>query len=122
MSSLQTTRSIVDFFRDQRNGELDAEASKALQQVIQAVTTQEKKATLTIIIEVEPSKGGGMVVVTDDVKVKLPKQKRGATIFYATPENHLTRQDPRQQQLQLREVGAESTPMKPIGEEAVSNG
>jgi len=38
------------------------------------------------------------------VKTKLPEPERGMTIFYATDDNRLVRNDPRQQQLPLRVV------------------
>lgn len=41
----------------------------------------------------------GVVEVVADLKVKTPKSQRGKTIFWATPENHLTKRNPRQTEL-----------------------
>lgn len=32
----------------------------------------------------------------DDIKVKLPKEEKGSSLMFATPDNNLQREDPRQ--------------------------
>jgi hypothetical protein len=120
---MDQTRSFIDFLRDQRNGATEEELSKSLQQVIAAVEAQGKKATLTFTIEVAPVTNvtSGQVIVTDDIKVKLPKPKRSASVFYTTPENNLTRNDPRQTSLELRPIASAPPVMQAIQGE-VSNG
>jgi len=44
------------------------------------------------------------------VKTKLPEPERGMTIFYATEDNKLVRNDPRQQMLPLRVVEFDQQP------------
>ena len=44
------------------------------------------------------------VEVEANYKVKLPDQVRHRTILWATPDNKLTRSNPRQQQLPFRDV------------------
>jgi hypothetical protein len=40
-----------------------------------------------------------------DVKLAAPAPVPGVSIFYPTPEGNLVRQDPRQQSMELREIG-----------------
>lgn len=48
---------------------------------------------------------GGMIEVTADFKLTAPKAVRGKSIFYATPENNLSRHNPRQTDM-FRDVSA----------------
>ena len=43
-------------------------------------------------------------MVETQVKTKLPEPDRGMTVFYATEDNQLVRNDPKQQTLNLRVV------------------
>ncbi|HVE20629.1 MAG TPA: hypothetical protein VNC39_01520 [Acidocella sp.] len=43
-------------------------------------------------------------MVTDELKTKLPKPKIGGSIFFASPENNLIREDPKQHKLPLSEI------------------
>ena len=45
-----------------------------------------------------------VLIVESQVRTKLPEQDRGMTIFYATEDNQLVRNDPKQIQLPLRVV------------------
>lgn len=120
---MSQTRSFIDFLRDQRGGLTEEELSKSLQQVIAAVESQGKKATLTFTVEVAPvtNASSGQVIVSDEVKIKLPKPKRSASVFFTTPENNLSRNDPRQSSLPLRPVESAPPVMQAISGE-VTNG
>ena len=51
----------------------------------------------------------------DDVKVKLPKEERGSSIMFSTPEGNLTREDPRQMQIEgLRTVDKSTGELKRV--------
>lgn len=115
-------RPFTDFLRDQRGGETLEELSDKLNELVAAVQSTGKKGKLVLTVEVEPVKGtGGQVVVSDDVVCKKPELTRGATIFFATPENNLSRRDPRQADLPgLRTV--EAAMPEPTEIEGVSHG
>lgn len=88
-----------------RDGELVNELSKALQELTLSVREHCKQGKLTLDITVSPANGdGSALLVVGDVKVKLPKGKRPAAIFYATDEGILSRKDPNQHEMQLQEV------------------
>jgi hypothetical protein len=51
-----------------------------------------------------------VLLIESQVKTKLPEPERGMTIFYATEDNKLVRNDPRQQTLPLRVVEFDQQP------------
>lgn len=91
-------RPFEDTLRMLRYGETSDELAKKMNELIAFVTSNNKKGVLTFKIKVSPTKGG-QVEIEDEIDLKLPKLSRGATLAWATPENNLTRQDPRQQTL-----------------------
>jgi hypothetical protein len=88
------------------NGATTVELSTALEQVVAAVRAAGKSGSLTLTIKVAPASKGSadVLMVESQVKTKLPEPDRGMTIFYATEDNQLVRNDPRQQMLPLRVV------------------
>lgn len=101
-----TPQPFTGWLHEQRNGALHHDLSEALLEVVAAVEDTGKAGTLTLTIKVEPAtKGqGGVVAITDDVKTKLPQLDRGAAIWFVTSDHELSRNDPRQLALPLREV------------------
>lgn len=88
------------------NGATVAELSEALQKVVAAVRQTGKSGSLTLALKVAPASktATDVLMVESQVKTKLPEPERGMTIFYATDENRLVRNDPKQQTLPLRVV------------------
>lgn len=97
--------------REMRYGKLQHECSEALAEAVQATRDTRKKASITLTITVHPDKADtGQYTLEDDIKLKLPKLPKGATIMFGTPEGNLQRNDPRQGTLQLRQVGDDAQP------------
>lgn len=69
-----------------------------------AATQRGGKAAGTFTLTLKLSLEGGIMEIAADIATKAPKPKRGRSIFYVTPENNLTRRDPRQPDLPLRDV------------------
>jgi hypothetical protein len=94
-------RPFIDFLRDQRGGETQEELARKLNELVAAVERVGKRGSLTLTIEVAPisKELAGQLLVSDSVTLKLPQPKRGATMFFSTPENNLSRRDPRQIEL-----------------------
>lgn len=86
-----------------RSGCLADEASESLHQCVEAARDTGKTAVITLMLTVKPN-GHGQVSISDDIKTRVPKLDKGSTILFVTPEGNLTRDDPRQQNLPLREV------------------
>lgn len=105
---MANSRPFPDFLREHRNGHTHDELSDALQALVADVNEQGKSGSLTLTITVKPVGKGDGLEVGVDIKSKPPKAAAGVSIFFPTPENNLVRQDPRQQAMELREVGPAS--------------
>jgi hypothetical protein len=94
------------------NGAAVAELSDALEKVVAAVRQTGKCGTITLTLKVAPASKGtsNVLLIESQVKTKLPEPERGMTIFYATEDNKLVRNDPRQQMLPLRVVEFDQQP------------
>lgn len=106
------------FVQEQRNGGLHGELSDALAELVGAVLEHEKSGTLILTVKVESSKDGSTVIVTDKVALKVPEGNRGAAIYFVDADGNLSRRDPRQLEMPLREV--ERPAVKDTAEEAVN--
>ncbi len=94
------------------NGATVGELNDALHKVVAAVRQTGKRGTLTLTVSVSPAAKGAtdVLMIETQVKTKLPEPERGMTIFYATDDNRLVRNDPKQQQLPLRVVDIDQQP------------
>jgi hypothetical protein len=100
-------RPFTDVIRDARYGELLDELTAQMNELVKAVGDTNKAGQLTLTIKLKPSSGGA-IEVFDEVKMKKPELPKGSSIFFATVENNLVRNNPRQPELTgLREVAAE---------------
>jgi hypothetical protein len=98
-------RPFAAWLQEQRQGGLHSELSDALAEVVQAVVDHEKPGTVQLTVTVKPSEMDGAVVVSDKVVAKPPEPEKGASLFFSDSRGNLSRRDPRQQELPLREVG-----------------
>jgi hypothetical protein len=105
---MSNSRPFLDFLREHRSGSTHDSLSDKLQELVAAVVEEGKGGTLTLTISVKPLGKGDGLEVGADVKIKTPKAPAGVSIFFPSPENNLVRQDPRQQTMELREVGPAS--------------
>ena len=93
------------FIQEQRNGGLHGELSDALHDLVEAVAEHGKKGALQLQVIVEPMGDGSTVRVTDKIKMTMPEGERGAAIYFIDHEGNLSRKNPAQTELPLREVG-----------------
>lgn len=91
-----------------RGGRTLDELSDDLAKVVQAVEHTGKPGKLVLSLNVRPPrKGGGAssyLTIEDDVVTKIPRRDREDTVFFPLADGSLSRQDPRQGELQLRGV------------------
>lgn len=87
---------------EHRGGDLDDELGDAIAQVTGAVLATGKKGSVTLKINIT-SKGRSLMVV-DDVTTSIPEADREAAIYFAAPEGHLVRDDPKQQKMPIESV------------------
>lgn len=106
-----------------RNGQLHVELSDALSKLVAAVKDHRKGGSLTLTLKIKPfSKGDSdTLVLEDQIVVKAPMGDKGATVFYATDRNGLSRQDPRQPELSGLRVLEGPRPAAVDGRSAAAN-
>lgn len=99
-------RPFAAWLQEQRNGLLHSELSDKLAELVETIQEHEKSGTLTLTISIRPSKVYGAVEIEDTVKVKAPEADRDAGLFFADSHGNLSRRDPRQPELPLRDASA----------------
>lgn len=92
-------RPFTDTLRDLRGGEVLDELSAKLNEVVGAVTTTGKEGKVTLTLKLKPMNNGAMLQIDDDITASVPKPATGGTVMFPTPENNLSRRDPRQPDL-----------------------
>lgn len=97
------SRPFADVLRELSGGETYDELTTRLGGLVTAVMETRRRGTLSINLTVKPNGDAG-VIVTDEIKSKLPEKNCGETVFFVTGGS-LIRNDPRQQDLPLRRVG-----------------
>lgn len=112
----ETRKPFAAFIQEQRNGGLHGELSDALTELVAKVAEYEKKGALVLTINVQPNKDGMTVTVTDKLKLTLPEGDRGAAIYFFDESGNLSRRNPAQTELPLREVERPSAPPVDAGD------
>lgn len=100
-------RPFADFLREQSRGHTHDELSEALHDLVRRVGDTGKAGALVLTINVKPMKGAdnGALLITDQIKLKLPEHDRKASVFFSN-EGNLQREDPHQPTFEgLRDVG-----------------
>jgi hypothetical protein len=103
-------RSFSTLLTDLEDGALHAELSDQIKDIVaklhDTAAEQGGKPSAILTIKMGFKLDSGVIEVAADVKATLPKRSRRKSIMYATPDNNLTRRNPRQQELPLRDVNA----------------
>lgn len=108
------TRLFTDVMRDMRFGETLDEISEEFNKLVTAVESTGKQGELTFKVKLKPSSSGAIEVI-DDISSKIPKLPKGTSLFFATPEGNLVRNNPRQDDLPgLKEVSTNTQPLKEV--------
>lgn len=105
-------RPFADFLIEQAAGRTHHELGEGLHDLISRVRDTGKKGTITLCVTVAPMKDNvDVLVVSDEIKLKLPEHNRKDSIFYPDENGNLTRRDPRQLDFEsLREVPKSAKP------------
>lgn len=103
-----TTRSFAQFLASLEDGRLHGDLSDGMRELVEklhdaainagGIAKGKLAVTLDFVLK------GGVVEVTAEYSLKAPKLARGRSIFWATPENNLTRRNPHQPDLPFRDV------------------
>ena len=90
---------------EQAGGKTESELTDGLRDLVNRVTDTGKKGTLQLTVTVGPMKEDpSMLVVSDEIKLKLPEHDRKASIFWTDDDGNLLRNDPNQRSL-FEEIG-----------------
>ncbi|QQR69083.1 MAG: hypothetical protein IPI58_09740 [Alphaproteobacteria bacterium] len=113
-------RSFSHFLAEHEDGELNNELTETLRQIIGELSNYaldhggKPKAILGVVFQI--SLDNGVLEVTGTIKKQMPQPPRGRAVYWATPNNGLTRRNPRQGELPfLRDVtGQNGTAIKSV--------
>jgi hypothetical protein len=111
----QVIRPFAAFLQEQAGGQLHAELSEKLHDLLQAVQETGKAGSIALKLDIKPIPGtdGRTVTVTDTVTAKAPKTERPKSISFLADDGNLSRTDPRQPVITgLREATEPTTPTK----------
>lgn len=101
-------RPFADWLREQSKGSSHDELSDALHALVGRVQETGRKGSLSYTVTVAPS-GDDAVLVTDEIKTRLPEHRRPESLFFTDTHGNLTRRDPRQLDFSsLREVDTDT--------------
>lgn len=109
-------RPFTDTIHALRFGTLADDLTNELNKLVSICDNTGKQGELTLKLKLKPGKGGQMEII-DDITVKAPKEEKGTSIFFATPEGNLTREDPRQMNIEgLRSLDMETGELKRVAQ------
>lgn len=109
------TKPFTDTLAQLKYGHLNDELATELQELVKICGDTGKAGKLTLTITLKPGKGGQMEVF-DDIAVKAPKAERSSTLMFASVENALQREDPRQTSLDgMRVVDMSTGELRRVG-------
>ena len=99
-------RPFATWLLEQSGGKTHDELSQALVDLVARVRDTGKKGSVSLTVNVAPLKGDvDVLVVADEIKLRLPEHDRKASLFYPDKDGNLTRRDPNQLSFEsLREV------------------
>ena len=99
-------RPFADWLLEQSNGNTHDELGEALHDLIARVTDTGKRGSLSLTVTVAPMKDDlEILVVTDEIKLKLPEHDRKPSIFYPGEHGNLSRKDPEPADVRLAARG-----------------
>ena len=106
--SQPSINNITQLMAGLENGAFHDDVSKALRSVISDLSDHKLshggKPAGEITISLKFKLDENVMDIVPEFKVKVPKVSRGRSIYFVTPENGLSRQDPRQIRMELDEA------------------
>lgn len=95
----------ADVLRSLGSGQTYDDLGTKLTEIVQAVMESHKSGELVLKLKIKAN-GEQSVIITDEIKQRIPEKARGETLFFTTAAGTLMRDDPRQSKLPLRAVEA----------------
>lgn len=94
----------MDVLREHRRGLTHDDINDKMREVLAGVEEEGKSGSLTLKFTFSPRAKGEGIDVAVAINANPPKPEAATSIFYLTPNGDLQRQDPRQADMDLREV------------------
>jgi len=110
-------RSFTQVLQAAEDGQLVTDLSDETRDLIEKLGQVEMnggKAKGKITLELNVLLDRGLVEITGSYKVKTPALRRGRTLLHVTPEGNLSRTDPRQPELNLRDVSGDAKQIRTL--------
>jgi hypothetical protein len=117
-------RSFAVLMRQLQEGDYEGEVSEKFQELVARLGAHAErfscvaKGHIDLKLNVTAEANGVFTVVPGDIRTKWPLTPRAKEIYYLTKGKNLTRENPRQQKLPLREVPQTKTQAKDINANA----
>lgn len=92
-------RTFADTINVLRYGSLARELDESLRDLVHECCEHGKGGSITLTLALNPKKGAAFEI-TDDIKVKKPKPNKGVSLMFPTPDGMLSRNDPRQREIE----------------------
>lgn len=99
-------RTFADLLDELRDGDAQLDASEALAKLIAKVRETCKPGEIHLKLRFAPSGNGKLLGITDEIIVKNPKQEKTATYMFTDQDGRLSKDNPEQMRLPLKEVPA----------------
>jgi hypothetical protein len=107
-------RQFTDTLVALRYGKTHDDLTEALNALTAKVMETNKAGSITLKLKLTPTKSG-QVEIDDTVTTTMPVEPRSSTLFFATLENNLQREDPRQDSLPgIRQVPDSVNPIRQV--------
>jgi hypothetical protein len=103
------TIDFADFLETHADGDTNLALSERFSQVITAVKECRQKGSMTLKIEIDPD-GESRAKVDIAATLKLPQPPLGGDLYHFYGSSSLSKEDPRQIKLNLRDLGSGSKP------------
>jgi protein subunit release factor A len=102
----QQVQPFADFLIELNDATATKELSASFKELVAAVQLTGKVGTVTYTVKVAPAgrNNGNTVMVTDDIKVKMPVAARSDTTWFVDGGGNVTRHNPTQVRARLKEV------------------
>lgn len=101
-------RDLIDILNDLDGGSIIQEMTHQVRCAVRAARMADKKAVVTLKIEIEPD--GRQLIVTPKVDAKMPIPATPMTLFFANDDGDLVKSDPKQEELRGIERAVNRTP------------
>lgn len=93
-------RPFLDTMRELEAGDLVEDLTDAQHAIVAAI--EEYGGVGEITLKLKYKRDGKQIQITSNLVHKTPKPSRGISLFFVTPENNLSRDDPRQKTFDIR--------------------